>query len=512
MIIQKQARERGICLCIALLCIAALVMTVSAATSRTVPGNVQLVAVNVSPQVTPGVPAAGRITVVTTPPVLQRVVIVTTVTTIPVVNKPRIIPGVTIPTTQPTLQLVVVQPRSANTTLIDNGTIPGPNVISVENRQVIAMNPAEITGEDRKETTGGVQNPKTGEVLSPDTPPGSGLTGGDFGNKMPSGEDQWNNRFGNAGAGDVTSGTPFDSNPLSNPMDGFFNQFGGNLPDPLSAYGSGRSGISPAEAGSNGFGGEVVEGSSSTPGTNGFGGEVVEGSSSTPGTNGFGGEVVEGSSSTPGTNGFGGEVVGTSSSSSGAAGGKAADGGNSGFRLPGTNKYYYFEYDQSGSSGSHDQQYEGEGGYAGGTGHSANDLTVGSTGRMTGNGVGGTDPGDAGLGKDTGGKTPALFVAIEKYMAQGGKVRGVKGGYQPGDSGQGQDIGGTSEGRIFGLKNALGARRFIIDPDATYAEQVPWWMEKVVSPGEQTGAAQVNAVQEGAAKADAGNAAAGQVK
>jgi hypothetical protein len=147
--------------------------------------------------------------------------------------------------------------------------------------------------------------------------------------------------------------------------------------------------------------------------------------------------------------------------------------------------------------GSNGQQYEGEGGYTGGGGHSANDLNVGSNGRMTGKVVGGRDPGAAGLGQDTGGRMPARFEAIGKYVSQGGKAHGGKAGYQGGDSGLGQDVGGAAEKRISGLKKATDARRFIIDPNAPNPEEIPWWLEEKVSPMCQASNAQVNGVQAG---------------
>ena len=119
---------------------------------------------------------------------------------------------------------------------------------------------------------------------------------------------------------------------------------------------------------------------------------------------------------------------------------------------------------------------------------------------MTGKVVGGRDPGEAGLGQDTGGRMPARFEAIGKYVAQGGKVRGGKAGYQSGDSGLGQDVGGAAESRISGLKKAIDAQRFIIDPNAPNPDQIPWWMREKVSPMGQASNAQVNGVQAGLEK------------
>ena len=116
---------------------------------------------------------------------------------------------------------------------------------------------------------------------------------------------------------------------------------------------------------------------------------------------------------------------------------------------------------------------------------------------MTGKVVGGRDPGEAGLGQDTGGRMPARFEAIEKYVAQGGKVRGGKAGYQGGDSGLGQDVGGAAGKRISGLKKASDAQRFVIDPNAPNPDQIPWWLEEQVSPMDQASTAQVNAAQAG---------------
>ena len=128
-----------------------------------------------------------------------------------------------------------------------------------------------------------------------------------------------------------------------------------------------------------------------------------------------------------------------------------------------------------------DQQYEGEPGYSGG-GRSANDIMIGGSRRFIGLVI--VDTSDASLGQDTGGKKPALFTAIENYVAKGGKVRGSIGGYQPGDSGQGSDIAGTQANHVTALKNALASQRFMIDPGATYAERISWWLQPKTSPGE----------------------------
>ena len=113
--------------------------------------------------------------------------------------------------------------------------------------------------------------------------------------------------------------------------------------------------------------------------------------------------------------------------------------------------------------------------------------------------MGSRDPGGAGLGQDTGGRMPARFEAIEKFVARGGKVR-AKAGYQGSDSGLGQDVGGAAERRVSGLKKAHDSQRFVIDPNAVNPDQIPWWLQEKVSPLNQASAAQVNGAQAGLAK------------
>ena len=468
---KKKSCHRMIRIGIALLCITALAMTVSAAPPRAVPGNVQPVTVNVSPVATQTIQMVPeRIVVVTTTTVSEQTRVVTT--TVPVFvdrDNANIAPV----TTKPTPASLVVQARSVNTTVRNNG--PDAGIVTVENKPVKTVNPTDLSKERTQETTTGTKIPWTGQDLSKDANPGYGLPGGkDISKELPSGEDRLKGR-GNgvlgAGSDYLGQGTPFDKNPNSNSMDDFLNQHGGNIPDPLEAYGKSRSGISPADPGSSSSGEHAGNDQPATATTE------------------AGSTIICGS-----------DYIGVENM------GKNKD------------ECYVIEFDSSGGfkteadrknavdlilkwmpkekgTSSGDQQYEGEGGYVGGGGSSPNDILVGSTGRIKGTGIG-RDPGDAGLGKDTGGKTPVLLEAIGKYVAQGGKVHGASGGYKPGDSGQGNDIAGTSENRVSGLKNAINAKRFIFDPDTMTGEEVPWWMEKVVSPNTmstQQTAAQANA-------------------
>lgn len=321
----------------------------------------------------------------------------------------------------------------------------------------------------RQETTTGTKDPRTGQDLSKNANPGFGLPGGkDLSKEFPSAERQWNDRLkGSLGGGSdyLGEGTPFDDKPGSNPMDDFLGQHGKNIPDPLAGQGKGRSGFSPAQ---------------DAPGT----GSVTVG------------QVTMEEDT---------RIICASDYVSPKDSGAKKDeciaveyDRDGGFKTETDRKmavdFWRKWMPKGGSSG---QQYEGEGGYTGGGGHSANDLYIGSNGRMTGKVVGGRDPGEAGLGKDTGGKMPALFEAIGKYVAQGGKVRGGKAGYQGNDSGLGQDTGGAAEKRISGLKKATDAQRFIIDPNAPNPEETPWWLREKVSPMGQASTAQVNAVQAG---------------
>lgn len=466
-----------------LLCIAALVLPASASTVRTAPANLQPVVVNVSPQATQAVqPVTERIAVVTTAPIPQRTTLSPTVPTtvpatiptqIPVVSRQASAAIAPVITTQPTRAPVVQAGGKAVTNA-------GPSTAGIADvKRVDTFSPSDLSRRDL--TTTGVKNPVTGDVMSPGAHPGSGLPGGDI--AMPSAEDQWNSRIGKSGllgggTDYIGQGTPFDDNPFSNPMDDFMKQHGGNLPDPLEAFGKGRSGFSPAE----GEGEPSVSVREIT---------VQDGSTS----------IICGS-----------DYVGVESANQ--MGGDECIvvqfDGQGGFKIEADRKMavdfvvLWVPHD------SGDQQYEGEGGYTGGTGHSANDLDVGMAGRLSGKVTGGRDPGDPDLGKDTGGKMPAVIEAIGKYVTRGGRLHG-KAGWQSGDSGQGQDIGGTAEGRVSGLKKALGAQRFIIDPNAQYAEQVPWWIEKVVSPTAMNGAAQAGAVQADAVQKGQAGAAAKQV-
>lgn len=154
--------------------------------------------------------------------------------------------------------------------------------------------------------------------------------------------------------------------------------------------------------------------------------------------------------------------------------------------------------DDGQQDGNDGQQYDGEGGYTGG-GHNANNLNSGAARRVSGKGVGGRDPGSAGLGQDTGVRLPARLQAIGKYVAQGGRVHGGKGGYQGSGAGLGQDVGGAAEKKISGVKKATDAQRFNIDPNAPNPDELPWWARTKVSTRTQASNAQASAVQQGVA-------------
>jgi hypothetical protein len=328
-----------------------------------------------------------------------------------------------------------------------------------------------------QETTTGINDPRTGQDLSKDANPGFGLPGGkDISKEFPSAEQQWNDRLKGTFAGGsdyLGDGTPFDDKPGSNPMDDFLGQHGGNIPDPLAAYGSGRSGFSPAN-------------DAPADADPDYEAPTVDSSGGTSATN----EEITLHSMLCGSDIIGKENIG-----------KAGDDcivieidGKGNFDTKMVNDFLDVWEPKPKDSG--DQQYEGEGGYTGGSGHSVNDLYIGSIGRMTGKVVGGYDPGEVGVGKDTGGRLPAQFEAIGKYVSRGGKVHG-KAGYQSGDSGHGQDIGGAAENNISGLKKAIDAQRFIIDPNARSDEEIPWWLREKVSPQDKASTAQLNAVQAG---------------
>jgi hypothetical protein len=365
-----------------------------------------------------------------------------------------------------------------------------PPLLSAAGLKSPRLDKAGLSKQRLQETTTGTKDPRTGQDLSKNANPGSGLPGGkDLGKEFPSAEKQWNERMKGAlggGLSDLSDGTPFDDKPGSNPADDFLKQHGGNIPDPLAGSGSGRSGFSPA---SNSTNGSSMLCLSDYVGKDKLGkaGDFCaiidvdgEGEPMTDADKGirdlFFGAVFEVSAPIP-KEGKGGS---SGSGGKGDKGGKGGKGGKVG-------------------KGSKGQQYEGEGGYTGGGGHSANDLYIGTNGRMTGKVVGSRDHGGAGLGQDTGGSMPARFEAIEKFVAQGGKVR-AKAGYQGSDSGLGQDVGGAAERRVSGLKKAHDAQRFVVDPNAVNPDQIPWWLQEKVSPLNQASSAQVNGAQTGLAK------------
>lgn len=316
------------------------------------------------------------------------------------------------------------------------------------------VNKSQLSKDRFQRTTTGVKDSRTGLPLSNHDNPGYGLPGGqDLGKSFPSAEQRWNDRSkGSLGGGSdyLGQGTPFDRKPGSSPIDDFMGQHGGNLPDPLAASGSGRTGASPAQDG---------QGTGSVTW-----GEIT---------------VEEGSTS----------IICASDYVSAADLGSGGDecvvvqfDGQDGFKTESDRKIADDFLSKWVPGGSNGQQYEGEGGYNGGRGHSLNDLNFRSAGPMTGKGPGTRDPGDPGLGQDSGEHLPARFEAINKYLAQDGKAHGGKAGFEATDSGLGQDVGGAAAGRISGLKNAMSAQRFVIDPNAKPAGEAPWWLQKKVSP------------------------------
>jgi hypothetical protein len=304
-----------------------------------------------------------------------------------------------------------------------------------------------------QETTPGMKNPWTGQDLSGDSHPGSGLPGGpDIGQEFPSGQ-QWIDRlngFLSGGSDYLGEGTPFEDTPGSDPADDFLSQHGANIPDPFAGFGNSRPGFSPAEDDS-GSGSVTV-------------GEIT----------------VE-----PGST----DIVCASDFLGAEDLGKGGDecvviqrDGQGNYKTDADKALNDYFWNKWVPKGEDDQQYEGEGGYTGGDGHCAGDLYLGYNARMTGKVVGGHDPDGPGLGQDTGRQMPAFLEAIEKYFAQGGSVHCGTAGYQGGDSGFGHDTGGAAEDKVSGLKQAIDAQRFVADPNAPNPEEVPWWIEEVVSP------------------------------
>jgi hypothetical protein len=349
---------------------------------------------------------------------------------------------------------------------------------------VIVKNPV-VRPIDTRETTPGLKDPRTGKDLSKD--PASGLPGGkDISKQFPSAEKQWNDRIKGSlgGGGDyLNDGTPFDDKPGSDPMDDFFSQHAGNIPDPLAAFGSGRSSFSPADDTSGGSGK-----------ANKYVGEKVGQIMDSGKANKDVGESIADNLLVYSSMFCASDYVGKENLF-----GRddciiiAHTGNNRSLESP--THAVDFVRQWFPNKGLRDQQYEGEGGYTGGGGRSANDLYVGSTARMTGKVVGGRDPGAAGLGQDTGARMPAICEAIEKYVSLGGKVRGGKSGFQGTDSGLGQDLGGTAEKRISGVKKALDAQRFSVDRNMPNPDEVPWQLREVVSPTVQASAAQASLQQ-----------------
>ncbi len=470
---------------------ASLIPAVPAATTRVNTGPVNITAVNVSMQVTHTIQPVitGRVAVVTTRTTVPRVTIRETIGRVPaeIGNQAARVTPTPSPSALPTIRkagtdLVADIPAREIRNLPGSGVnATGKAVANLSGRDsmgIAGAGVADLATRDRDalikgeiyETRTGIENPVTGEVISPGE--GNMLPGG---LTMPGAEDRWNDRPGGAGGvlgggKDWTGeGTPFNDNPLGNPMDDFLNGHGGNLPDPMDAFGRGRPVISSAEGGdqSGGDYSYLICGSDFLAVENQKSGKdeciIIE--------------VV------------GGEITQESWSD-----------------FKELSEVWDDSGDGKGGSGTQGQQYEGEGGYTGGTGGSANDLTFGGARRgMGGIGSGGAGTDEDGLAYDTGGKVPVVLQKVGEYIARGGKLRG-KGGYQPGDSGLGQDSGSATN-RIAGLKKALDAQRFVIDADATSAERVPWWLEKKVSPGELAAVSQANAASAAGAPAAAAQGA-----
>ena len=330
-------------------------------------------------------------------------------------------------------------------------------------------------------TTPVVKNPWTGQDLSQNANPGNGLPGGmDLGKAFPSGQQQWNDRVNGAlggGSDYLGQGTPFGSTPGSDPANDFLNQHGGNIPDPLAAAGKDSSGISPADD-------DQTQNDQNQNGQTQNDQNQNDQTQNDQTQNDQNQNDNEKGSVTVGEIKLlsmlcGSDIIGKENI------GKDGDeciiveyGNNDNFNVTMANNFLRDWLPK----GTHDSQDDGEGGCGGG--YTTHDLNIGSIGRMTGKAGGDRDPGQPGLGQDTGGKMPARIEAIGKYVAQGGKVLG-KAGYQGSDSGHGQDMGGLAEGKISDLEKAIDAQRFIVDPNAKDPEQAPWWIQKVVSPKAQ---------------------------
>jgi hypothetical protein len=384
--------------------------------------------------------------------------------------------------------VAVMTPTSAPTPaaagLAGNGSGIATSAISGQ------VNNAGIAGEV-KQNAGRITTPVGQEIPGtdhsvplPGQSTGSGLPGGiDVGKALPSGEDRATG-LGSGVLGGGTDylgqGTPFDTNPLSNPMDSFMNQYGANL-DPLAAEGLGRTGFSPADSGDSSQSGASTQDKTVAPANDD---SSQSGGSTQDKTvalaNDDGSTVMLCAGDYVGVDNSKKDecVVIEFSSSGGFKSSEDAKMANEWLQ-----NWVDFNAKNPVPAGTHDQQYEGEGGYVGG-GSSANDIMVGAGGKSLGKGPS-TGQETPGLGKDTGGNIPALYQSIASYVAKGGKLHGVKGGFDPGSSGLGGDIGGASENSVNSLKKALNTQRFIIDPDTMTGDEVPWWMQRVVSPTTQ---------------------------
>ncbi len=366
------------------------------------------------------------------------------------------------------LRTAAVNPPAGNLNL---SPVVAKNLAGTLKFKTSAANPPPGMLNLNQITTPVMKNPWTGQDLSQNANPGSGLPGGmDLGKAFPSGQQQWNDRVSGAlggGSDYLGQGTPFGSTPGSDPANDFLNQHGGSIPDPLAAAGKDSSGVSPVDddqtqndQNQNGQTQNDQNQNDQNQNDNEKGSVTV-------------GEIKLLSML------CGSDIIGKENI------GKDGDeciiveyGNNDNFNVTMANNFLRDWLPK----GTHDSQEDGEGGCGGG--YTTHDLNIGSIGRMTGKAGGDRDPGQPGLGQDTGRKMPARIEAIGKYVAQGGKVLG-KAGYQGSDSGHGQDMGGLAEGKISDMEKAIDAQRFIVDPNAKDPEQAPWWIQKVVSPKAQ---------------------------
>ena len=349
----------------------------------------------------------------------------------------------------------------------------------VGNRQFVGrnfINVAAITNQGIRTPILGIPDLRTGRDLSNGNP-GSGLPGVPS-TGFPSGAQQWNDRingFLSGGNGDLGTGMPFGSNPWSDPVGDFFNQHGSNIPDPLAASGKSGLGLSPADEGSdeNSTDGASKESSNDT----GKGSVTVPSDEIwvVPGTM----SVVCGSDVSPPSDFAPGGTDGCAVIQYNDDGSFKSDADRQ-IAIDYINTWYSKGNGKDNGNGNKEPVDDGQGG-CGGDGLRVGDLNGGSAAQMTGKVVGGHNTDGPGLGQDTGHKMPGPIDAIGKYIARGGKVIG-KAGYQGSDSGHGQDIGGAAADKVSAVQKAIEAHQFDVNPNAAPEDQIPWWIQAVVSP------------------------------